>query len=264
MPAQLTCPKCNTPNVQPTEAGQFRCAQCNTQLELRPVSEGDVGYCSQCRAIVLSNAHYCHRCGAEVQTLNVSRSCSICGKAIPVVSVFCPYCRAQLDLPESIGCPACGKTIAPDFALCPYCGADVEGFLAPLRLQIPIALRPCPNCGKPAPVASSFCVYCRKPIVLPEDQGRARQWVDCPSCWRTVVPEEGKCPSCGADVKQAAAPRRPKLPSVDAELVKQPWRDRLEGSLMTSRLVMLLILALVIFVLLMGLFLLIALRSQGM
>ncbi len=195
----LICPKCGATEVQSAGGGQYRCARCDILLELRPLADAAAAYCLQCHAIVLSNAPYCHQCGAEVQTLHVTRACPICAKTIPVAGVFCPYCRAQLDLPKEIGCPACGQSIAPTVTLCPHCGADIEGFLAPLRLQIPIALRPCPSCSELVPVASSFCLHCRAPIVLPQDSG-ARQWVDCPACWRTVVPEAGVCPYCGAEI----------------------------------------------------------------
>jgi len=217
--ATLVCPQCASSNIQTVEGNRYRCEQCDSVLEMRvvtgdapeprPALEAEAGYCSQCRAIVLSNARFCHQCGAEVQTLRVLRACPICGKAIPSVSSFCPYCRAQLDLPQEIGCPACGQSIAPTATLCSHCGVDIEGFLAPLRLQIPIALRPCTSCGQLVPVASSYCLHCRAQIILPEDGAGLREWVDCPVCWRTVVPDKGRCPYCGADVKQAVEAAKP-------------------------------------------------------
>lgn len=204
----LTCPQCKAADIQTVGGDRYRCARCGVQLELRLLSDADATYCSQCRVIVLSNARFCHHCGAEVQALSVTRACPICAKSIPVASLFCPYCRAHLDLPKEIGCPACGRGIAPTITLCPYCGADVEGFLAPLRLQIPIALRPCPACEQLVPVASSYCLHCRAQIILSEETGRARQWMDCPACWRTIVPENGKCPYCGIQVEQVAASPR--------------------------------------------------------
>jgi hypothetical protein len=153
MDTALTCLKCGATDIQAVGAGQYRCSQCNTLLGLFGAGAAQ---CPHCRNAVLSEAAFCHMCGAALQRLAVLNPCQACGQQVPGGSLFCPYCGAGIAQPElaesvstwgdssapvtgryreSDGCPSCGRTIGPTAPVCPYCRVNVEAFIASLRQQ---------------------------------------------------------------------------------------------------------------------------------
>jgi len=54
-------------------------------------------------------------------------TCAACGQALPDGCTFCPYCGAQIPVPEKrLACAHCGAPLRPNARFCQKCGQPTQ------------------------------------------------------------------------------------------------------------------------------------------
>ncbi|MBM4248310.1 MAG: hypothetical protein FJ149_02550 [Euryarchaeota archaeon] len=119
-----------------------------------------------------------------------------------------PVAKAEAPAPKAPAakCPGCGRDAKPHWKTCPFCGASIVGEkpAAPEAPRPPVVV-PSPRPAEPeAP---------RPPVVVPAPSKPAAPAAaagapaaSCAKCGAALKPHWKVCPSCGSEVKAAAAP----------------------------------------------------------
>lgn len=169
----------------------------------------------------------------------VENRCPTCGAILPEGGK-CPFCTEALRLVQHLAS-------AEDVRLCRRCGGilqegDEGDLCANCRLQamarppvwrredritrwlrervveppVEESERQCPQCGKTIPVQSLFCLYCGKPVALPETSGESPPGpTEVPAFGTNVLPEEresGVFPQEGEGISARAERTSPGRP----------------------------------------------------
>lgn len=86
--------------------------------------------CQTCGEVTEAGDAFCGRCGADLNSNNVSiatRACSNCGHPHEESDKFCASCGGDLQTPAAPdSCSSCGHPVSPDDKWCGSCGSAVS------------------------------------------------------------------------------------------------------------------------------------------
>lgn len=114
----------------------------------------------------------------EIEEINTSETCNVCGSRVSEGAAFCMKCGTKLDADELedieddesiLTCPSCGAEVDEDSAFCAACGIKLEDTAEEYsdddeneaeEYEDEDTARICPTCGAEAEDDDVFCMMC--------------------------------------------------------------------------------------------------------
>ena len=178
----IECPACGV-TCDKTSLFCHQCCYAFSKEAAAAPSDGEMKFCSNCGASLVSGAVFCSACGQKVPSLAPSASIAAPVRPsapapqtipAPADSVFqtAPAPPVFQPLPDKpavplapepgdISCLDCGFQITPDMDFCINCGKKVEKGVPP---HAEYKFLFCINCGAALEENAAFCINCGSPI----------------------------------------------------------------------------------------------------